>query len=85
MPITNLKQIKKMTKICGATIPTRLMECLEEAGDDKVAVREIGVEQSVSQCRELLKAGVPGIHFFVMNQSGPISEILKELRFDRRR
>ncbi len=81
MPITSLKQIKKMTSICGATIPPKLLDRLESAGEDNAAVQKIGVEQTVSQCRELLKAKVPGLHFFVLNQSGPISRILKELKF----
>jgi len=81
MPITSLNQIKKMTKICGATIPPKLMERIEKAGDDNEAIQEIGVEQAVAQCKELLAAKVPGLHFFVMNQAGPISRILKEIKF----
>lgn len=84
MPITSLKQIKKMTDICGATIPAPLLKKIEEHGEDKEAVEELGVEQAVAQCKELLKTGAPGIHFFVMNQAGPISGILKQLKAFRR-
>jgi methylenetetrahydrofolate reductase (NADPH) len=80
MPITSLKQIKKMTKICGASIPAGLLERLEKFSDDRSAVEEIGVEQAVSQSQELLKAGVPGIHFFVLNQAGPISRIMNKIK-----
>jgi methylenetetrahydrofolate reductase (NADPH) len=83
MPITSLKQIKKMTEICGATIPDGLMKRLEELDDDKEAIKKLGIEQAVGQCRELIAAKVPGMHFFVLNQSGPISEILKRLKFSR--
>jgi methylenetetrahydrofolate reductase (NADPH) len=79
MPVTSLKQVRKMTEICGATIPEKLLEKLEKFDGDKKAVAELGVEQAVSQCQELLEAEVPGLHFFVMNQSGPISQILKGL------
>ena len=82
MPVTSLKQVKKMTQICGASIPAGLLRRLEEAGGDKEAVARIGVEQAVAQCRGLLKAGVPGLHFFVMNQAGPISRILAQLQLD---
>ncbi len=64
MPITSLKQIKRITEVCGATIP----------GDLK-----IGAEQTVAQARELLKSGAPGLHFFVMNQAEPISTILTQV------
>lgn len=84
MPITSLKQVKKITKICGASIPAQLEKQLEEHNEDKEAVKQIGIEQAVLQCQELLKVGVPGLHFFVMNQSGPISRILKQLTSFRR-
>ena len=84
MPITSIKQVEKMVEICGATIPSKLLKKLEKFSDDKEAIKEIGMEQAVTQCQELLKAKVPGLHFFVMNQSGPISKILKELKPFRR-
>jgi methylenetetrahydrofolate reductase (NADPH) len=79
MPIVSLKQIKKMTEICGATIPPELQIKLDKNKNDKTAIEKIGVEYAISQCQSLLKSGVPGLHFFVMNQAGPISEILKQL------
>jgi len=45
-----------------------------------VAISQIGAEQTLAQCRELMSAGVPGLHFFVMNQAGPISRILEALK-----
>jgi len=84
MPITSLSQIKKMTRICGATIPPKLLEQLETKAENKKAVQQIGIEQAVSQCQELLRAKVPGLHFFAMNQAEPISQILKQLPSLRR-
>lgn len=80
MPITSVKQIKKMTTICKAKIPGNLLAQLEKYGEDHNAVEKIGIEQSVKQCEELIKANVPGLHFFVMNQSGPISSIVRQLQ-----
>jgi len=79
MPITSLKQIRKMTEICGATIPAGLLEKMERFESDRAAIENIGVEQAVSQAKELLQAKVPGLHFFVLNRSGPISRILRDL------
>jgi methylenetetrahydrofolate reductase (NADPH) len=79
MPITSLKQIKKMTEICGATIPAGLLEKLEKFESDQAVIEKIGVEQAVSQAKELREAKVPGLHFFVLNRSGPISRILRDL------
>ena len=79
MPITNFHQIKKLTSVCGATLPADLLAKLEEHQSDQPAINRIGVEHSIEQARELLAAGVKGLHFFVMNQSGPIAAILSEL------
>lgn len=79
MPITNYKLLKKMTQICGASIPQLLLSKLEKHKHDPKSIKEIGVEQAVKQCAELKKGKVPGLHFFVMNQAGPITEILKHL------
>ncbi len=79
MPITNYKLLRKMTSICGASIPKELLTQLEKNQDDNEAIKKIGIEHAVRQCQELQDAKVPGLHFFVMNQAGPISEILKQL------
>jgi len=76
MPITNLNQIKKFTEVCGATVPGKLLESLEKHPADTA---KIGAEQALAQTRELIKAGVPGLHFFVMNQAEPISSILTQV------
>jgi methylenetetrahydrofolate reductase (NADPH) len=81
MPITNYHQIKKMTQVCGATIPQDLLASLEAKQDDTQAISELGTERAVCQARQLLAVGAPGLHFFVMNQAEPISTILKELQF----
>lgn len=83
MPITSYHQIKKMTTMCGATIPKNLLESLEARQDDPKAIAELGAEQTVCQARQLLAADVPGLHFFVMNQAEPIASILKELSLVR--
>lgn len=79
MPITNLSQIKKMTEVCGASLPEDLLKSLEKHKDDPKAVLQIGAEQTLKQSKELLKSGVKGIHYFVMNQVEPISTILARL------
>lgn len=79
MLITSIKQIRKMTEMCGATIPKDLLKKLERHEEDKEAVRQIGIEHAIAQCQELLRHGIPGLHFFVLNQSGPISRVLEQV------
>ena len=80
MPVTNLGQVKRFTEMCGAALPADLLAALEAAGDDEAAVLEIGVAHALQQCRDLLSAGAPGIHFYTLNKSASTREILTRLR-----
>ena len=79
MPITEYARIQKITGMCGAIFPRELAERLEEVKDDKQAQFDIGVEHAIQQCRELMDAGVPGIHFYVLNKSQACERIFGAL------
>ena len=79
MPIVNLKQIKRFTKMCGATIPHDLMVRLEEVQDDPESVCQIGIDHAANQCRKLLMHGAPGIHFYTLNRSRGTLSVLERL------
>ena len=79
MPIVNLKQIKRFTKMCGATIPHDLMVRLEEAQDDPESVCQIGIDHAADQCKKLLMQGAPGIHFYTLNRSRATLSVLERL------
>ena len=83
MPITDLRQIKTITGICGATIPTALREALEWRSHDPEAVLQLGVAHATLQCAELLARGAPGIHFYTLNRSPATRAILSALRLLR--
>ena len=79
MPITEFARIKRITSMCGAVFPDELASRLEAVQDDKPAQFEIGVEYAIQQCRELIDAGVPGMHFYVLNKSQACERILDTL------
>ena len=84
MPITNVAQVKRFTEMCGAKIPSALLQELEAAEGDTEAVREIGVRYATQQCRQLLAGGCPGIHFYTLNRSKATRQILETLRDEER-
>jgi methylenetetrahydrofolate reductase (NADPH) len=83
MPITDLRQIKTITGMCGATIPPQLLEALEWRSHDPDAVLQLGVSYATLQCAELLARGAPGVHFYTLNKSHATRAILSALRLHR--
>ena len=80
MPITEFARIKRITSMCGAAMPGELAGRLEAAQEDAGAQFEIGVEYAIEQCRALIAAGVPGIHFYVLNKSQATSAVLRAVK-----
>jgi methylenetetrahydrofolate reductase (NADH) len=79
IPIGSASQIKRFTALCGASIPKPLAAKLEELTNDDAAAAEFGIEYATQQCRELLDAGAPGIHFYTLNKAPATIRILKNL------
>ena len=84
MPITSAKMIERAAQLSGAKIPPELSRSLQEAGEDKAAVREIGVAYAAAMCERLLAEGVPGLHFYTLNRSRATREIYEHLRLGER-
>ncbi len=80
MPILGVKQVKRFTQMCGASIPKRLLKRIEAVEDDAEAVRHIGMYHTTQQCLELLAQGVAGIHFYTLNRSTATRAIYQLIR-----
>ncbi len=79
LPVLSAPQIRRFTALCGSKIPAKLDAELERLAGDDEAVRELGVEYAARQVEELWAAGVPGVHFYVLNRSYSVSKILDYL------
>jgi len=79
VPILSATQITKFTQLCGAKIPAPLQKKLGKLGDNDEAAAEFGIEYATRQCEELLRAGVPGLHFYTLNKSHSTVQVLKNL------
>src|SRR5215211_1666965 len=60
IPVTNYKQLKRITSMCGATIPEDFERELSARQDDPEAVKDLGVSFATLQCADLLARGAPG-------------------------
>lgn len=70
LPVVNLKVIKRIMSLCGATIPADYMTQLEQAdaqgGNDEV--QKLGIAHARKQAEGLLSGGAPGVHLYTLNR-----------------
>jgi len=78
-PIFNYKQISRIAALCGAKIPARLHDKLSKVSEKKEDVEKYGIEHAIRQSEDLLENEVSGLHFYSMNRSGHVIQIIREL------
>jgi methylenetetrahydrofolate reductase (NADPH) len=76
--LTGNKQITALPKIFHIDIPQPFYEALEKCKDDK-AIKQAGIEWCIQQCKELVKANVPCLHFYTMGASETTKAVAKEV------
>jgi len=77
-PISTLGQLNTLPKTFNISIPEDLQREVEKCKDNK-AVRQVGIEWCLAQSRELMKEGVPALHYFTMGKSDNIREVVREV------
>jgi len=78
MPVTDVSQVDRFIKMCGATMPPSLVSRLDAAQTKEDVVR-VGVEHATAQCKELLANGAPGVHFYTLNKSPATRMVVEAL------
>jgi methylenetetrahydrofolate reductase (NADPH) len=84
MPITDIEKIRKFSQKCGATVPERIIQRFEKLGSTIDEAKKVGIEVATEQCRDLLEHGIRYFHFYTLNQSEVISQIVKNLNLPNR-
>jgi methylenetetrahydrofolate reductase (NADPH) len=79
LPVTNLAQIQRIASLCGAKLPADFVQALQGQSDDPEGQFAVGVEFATRQVQELIEAGVPGLHFYVLNKSQATAQILRSV------
>jgi methylenetetrahydrofolate reductase (NADPH) len=77
-PITTLGQITMLPRTFFLDLPDDLMDELEKCKTNQ-EVKEVGIEWSISQCKELVERGVPSLHFYTMSKADTTYKIAKEI------
>ncbi|MFO7717860.1 MAG: methylenetetrahydrofolate reductase [NAD(P)H] [Desulfohalobium sp.] len=81
LPIMHLNTVKKISSLCGATVPPAFLRQLEtaEADGGPEAVKEVGIAYATEQVRDLLAGGAPGVHLYTLNKSEACLRIYRQL------
>lgn len=79
MPITSSTQLIRFSDNCGAEIPRWIRMRLQGYGDDSASIKAFGLDVVTALCERLQAGGVPGLHFYTMNQAAATIDICKRL------
>merc|ERR1719160_2277495 len=79
MPIQSYAGFNKMTTLCKTKVPDWIPERLEAVKDDEEKVKAAGVQIGIEQCKDLIKNGTPGLHFYTLNLESSVMRIVQGL------
>ncbi|MBN8653519.1 MAG: methylenetetrahydrofolate reductase [NAD(P)H] [Cytophagales bacterium] len=77
-PLTTKSQLTILPQIFHIDLPEELSDEAEKCKDN-ASVKQLGIEWTIQQSKELIVKGAPTIHFYSMGKSDPIYKIAKEL------
>jgi len=81
MPIYSAKMMETLANLCGATITDEVRQGIARLPeDDKEALQNFGIDFAVGQCKGLIEAGVPGLHFYTMDRSVSTMAVVNRLK-----
>ncbi len=75
-PISALNDIRLLPQTFHIDVPENLVSEIKKCTSDREA-REVGIEWATMQSKELIKEGVPGIHYYTLGRSDNIARIVK--------
>ncbi len=77
-PIRNKLDLKLLPQVFNIDIPNELSTEIDKAKDNKT-VYQIGIEWATQQSKELIKYGVPSLHYYTIGKSLNIRDIVKKV------
>lgn len=79
IPVTNAKQIKRITSLCHCSLPPKFQRILEKYEDKPEALTEAGTAYAIEQIIDLISWGIDGIHLYTMNKVDTTKKIMENI------
>lgn len=79
MPVTNARQIRRITELSGTALPPRFKAIIDRFGEHPQAMQQAGIAYATDQIIDLIANGVKGIHLYTMNNPGVATSIFSNL------
>lgn len=83
IPVTNAKQIKRITSLCGCSLPPKFKRILDKYEDKPEALMEAGIAYAIEQIIDLISWGIDGIHLYTMNKVDTTKKIMENIEHIR--
>lgn len=77
-PVVLMNQLTVLPKIFRSSIPEPFATELAKCKTDEEA-KQVGVEWGIQQCKELMAAGVPSLHFYTLSATDSVAKIAKAI------
>ena len=77
-PVTNLRHLSFIPKFFHVNFPEAFSNELEKCKTDE-EIKRVGIEWTTEQCKDLVKADIPVIHFYTMGRGTAVKNIAKEI------
>ena len=77
-PLSKLSQLQTLPKTFHCDLPEELYREASRCQTDD-AVKRLGIEWAVEQCRELMRQGAPSLHFYTVSAVDSIYQIAREI------
>ncbi len=77
-PLTKKRQLSILPKVFNCDIPEAFVKAIEACHTDN-DVKQVGIEWLTMQCKELIAAGVPDLHFYTLMATDSVCAVAKQI------
>lgn len=78
-PLVAERQLETLPQTFHINLPEELEKAVRSCRGDKEKIRQVGLEWSITQSKELMAARVPALHFYTMSKTENICRIARHV------